>query len=62
MKPFSDTEESAMPCADKIAFDTKKQAQATATTAAYQHGSAVQVYLCKHCELWHLASLYKNKY
>jgi hypothetical protein len=55
-----DTQESetTLPCNDKLAFDTRLQAQATATTAAYQHGSKVTPYKCAHCQLWHLASMY----
>jgi predicted ATPase len=56
----SDTQEgeTTLPCSDKLAFDTRLQAQATATTAAYQHGSKVTPYKCAHCQLWHLASTY----
>jgi len=46
----------ALPCADKIAFDDKKDAQAAATVARYNHGSKLHVYLCKYCGLWHIAS------
>lgn len=45
-----------LPCADKLAFDTPKQAQAAATVAAYQHGTKLTIYRCRHCGLWHLAS------
>jgi hypothetical protein len=44
-------------CADKLAFDTKKQAEASALVADYQHGTKLKVYLCKACGLWHLASV-----
>lgn len=46
----------ALPCAEKLAFDTRRQAQAAATVAAYQHGAQLQVYQCRHCGLWHLSS------
>lgn len=46
----------SLPCADKLAFDTAKQAKTAANVAAYQHGTSLQVYRCQHCELWHLAS------
>jgi hypothetical protein len=46
----------ALPCADKLAFDTKAQAEAAAVVADYQHGAAVRPYVCRHCGLWHLAS------
>jgi hypothetical protein len=45
-----------LPCADKLAFDARKQAQAAATVANYQHGVKLKVYHCQHCQLWHLSS------
>lgn len=53
-------EQGSLPCKDKLAFDTKAVAQATATTAAYQRGANVKPYQCKHCKLWHLASDYSD--
>lgn len=50
--------EEVLPCADKLAFDTRKQAQATATTAEYQNGSSVEPYKCNYCKLWHLSTKY----
>jgi hypothetical protein len=52
--------EDALPCADKLTFDTKAQATATATAVAYQRGSKLKPYICQHCKLWHLASDYKT--
>lgn len=49
-------EEPVLPCHDKLAFDTKKQAEATANLADWRYGSKVHAYLCRHCNLWHLAS------
>ena len=49
-------EEIVLPCADKLAFDTKKAAEATANVVDYRYGSKVHAYLCGHCNLWHLAS------
>lgn len=51
----SNTDES-LPCADKLAFDTRQAAQAAATVAAYQHGTQLVAYHCRYCGLWHLAS------
>lgn len=51
-----ETDENALPCAEKLAFDTQKQAQAAATVAEYQHGTQLKPYHCQHCQLWHLAS------
>ncbi len=46
------------PCSDKLAFDSKKQAQDAANVAAFQRGAKLKVYKCKHCALWHLSSDY----
>jgi hypothetical protein len=48
------TEELA--CADKLAFETREQAEAGALVAELQHGTKLHVYQCRHCQLWHLAS------
>lgn len=45
-----------IPCKDKIAFDTVKQANTAALVADYQHGIPLKPYLCKYCGLWHLTS------
>lgn len=45
-----------LPCADKLAFDTKAQANAAANVAQYQHGTVLKSYRCRHCQLWHLSS------
>jgi hypothetical protein len=49
--------EDQLPCVDKLAFDTPKQAQAAAVVADYQHGTKLHIYQCRHCQLWHLASV-----
>jgi hypothetical protein len=49
-------EDSGLPCGDKMAFDTEKQAKAAAITLEYQHGTKLGVYKCRHCKLWHLTS------
>ena len=53
-----DESESTLPCADKLIFDTEKDALATATVAHYRYGGSLKAYRCKHCGLWHLASDY----
>lgn len=53
---FSEVE--PLPCADKLVFDTQKQAQAAATVAEYQHGTKLKTYQCRYCGLWHLSSSY----
>lgn len=47
-------------CDDKLAFDSKEQAEATAATAEWQHGTKLKVYQCKNCSLFHLATDYDN--
>ncbi len=51
-------EEVVLPCANKLAFDTEKEANATAVKADWQHGAKVKSYKCRHCGLWHLSSAY----
>lgn len=49
-------ESDPLPCADKLTFDTKKEAEATALAADWQHGASLKPYRCRHCNLWHLSS------
>jgi hypothetical protein len=51
-------DETLLPCAEKLVFDTEKQAKAAATVAAHQHGVKLKAYACRYCGLWHLASAY----
>jgi hypothetical protein len=53
---MQESNEVKLACADKIAFDTKKQAEATATTSQYWYGSRPHAYRCRHCHLWHLST------
>ncbi|MES2971095.1 MAG: hypothetical protein V4702_02115 [Patescibacteria group bacterium] len=48
--------ETILPCADKLSFDTKTEAERSAIVAEWQHGSKLKVYKCRHCQLWHLAT------
>lgn len=52
--------DSKLNCQDKLAFDTKEQAEASAVVVKYQHGNKVKAYFCNKCQLWHLASDYSN--
>ena len=52
-------DEPQLPCADKLIFNTQKDALATATVAHYRYGGKVKPYKCNHCGLWHLASDYQ---
>jgi len=45
-----------LPCQEKLAFDTKEAAEGAATYTMYRHGTKLKVYVCTHCDLWHLAS------
>ena len=56
---MDNSEVAALPCSDKLAFDSVKQASAAATVAAHQHDVSVSPYRCQHCNLWHLKSNYK---
>lgn len=47
-----------LPCADKLVFDTQKEAVAAATVALHQHGTRLKAYRCRYCHLWHLSSDY----
>jgi hypothetical protein len=49
-------EEVVLPCADKLALDTKKQAEDATTVAKHQHGTKLAVYKCQYCNLWHLTT------
>ncbi len=53
---FPDDEIPKLPCAEKIAFDSKKEAAAAANVAHYRYGSKLTVYICRYCNLWHLSS------
>lgn len=54
-----DTEEQeALPCADKLVFDSKKQAEAAAVVADYQRGVTLAAYRCQYCNLWHMKTVY----
>lgn len=49
-------DEPQLPCADKLIFDTEKDAIATATVAHYRYGGKMHPYRCRYCKLWHLSS------
>lgn len=51
-----DASTDALPCAQKMAFDTEQQAAAAGTAAEWQHGGSLRAYLCRYCQLWHLSS------
>jgi len=45
-----------LACADKLAFDSEKEAKAAATFAKWSHSTNLKVYKCIDCGLWHLSS------
>ena len=49
-------EPAELPCKDKLAFDTRKEAETTANVAQYRYGTKLKAYVCRYCNLWHLAS------
>lgn len=49
-------QEIPLPCAHKIAFESKKAAEATSTTSEYWYGIRNHAYKCRYCHLWHLAT------
>lgn len=57
---MNDDTEPKLPCADKVSFDTQKEAAAAGLAADWQHGAALKAYKCSHCSLWHLASSYNE--
>lgn len=57
----SQTDQLELPCAHKIAFDTRRQARAAANIANYHYGNRLVTYLCQYCLLWHLATDYGDE-
>ncbi len=55
-----ESEDTKLPCVDKMAFDTKKEAEGSAVAVSWQHGTKLKPYKCQHCNLWHLASTYED--
>jgi len=53
---MGEDEHAELPCKDKLAFDTEKEAKATANVAHYRYGNKMKAYKCRHCGLWHLSS------
>lgn len=50
------SEPPSLPCADKLAFDTEREANAIIHTIRYKYGTIVHSYQCRYCSLWHLSS------
>ena len=45
-----------LPCSEKLVFDDKKSAEASAVTIDWQRGIPLKAYKCQHCGLLHLSS------
>ncbi|HKX73100.1 MAG TPA: hypothetical protein VJM32_03750 [Candidatus Saccharimonadales bacterium] len=49
--------ETTLPCHEKLAFQTREQAEAAAAVDAYRYAdSKLKAYVCRHCGAWHLSS------
>lgn len=53
-------DDSPLPCADKIAFDTREAAEATMAVSEWRYGGKLKVYKCRFCHLYHLSSNYED--
>lgn len=53
---FMSDDDQALPCAEKIVYETKSAAEGAAAAADWQHGISLKAYRCRHCQLWHLAT------
>ena len=49
-------EDNALPCVEKMVFNTRKEAQAVGTAADWQYGGSLTAYKCQYCHLYHLSS------
>jgi hypothetical protein len=57
LKAMNDEHDQQLPCHDKLAFETKEQAEAVAAVNAYRYkGAQLRAYRCRYCGLWHLSS------
>jgi hypothetical protein len=50
------SETDKLPCADKLAFDSKEGAEAEARAIKWRRGNSLRPYECRYCRLWHLSS------
>lgn len=45
-----------LPCADKLAFDSEKEALDQARVIKWRRDTKLRAYKCRYCQLWHLSS------
>lgn len=50
-------EDKASQCDQKMVFDSRSEAEATAVVAEHTYGTKLKAYKCRHCKLWHLSSV-----
>ncbi len=46
----------ALPCEDKLRFDSKVEADAMSVSLRHRYDTKYRSYKCRHCGLWHLAT------
>lgn len=49
-------QENALPCADKITYESQSEAVGAAAAVEWQRGTSLKAYVCRYCQLWHLAT------
>ncbi len=49
-------EDKVLPCADKLAFDSEKEALDQARVIKWRRDTNLKAYKCRYCDLWHLSS------
>lgn len=49
-------EPTILPCGDKLAFDSEKEALDQARVIKWQRDTKLKAYRCRYCQLWHLSS------
>ncbi len=52
---FPPSNDGPLPCADKLVFDSRQEANVAANVAQYQRGLRLKSYRCRYCALWHLS-------
>ncbi len=57
---INSNDDKSLPCVEKLAFDSKKDAETSALVAKYQHGTSLKAYKCQYCGLWHMSSGYTD--
>lgn len=45
-----------LPCAGKLRFETRREAEAAVVVIEHQRGTKLKAYACRYCDWWHLAS------